>query len=104
MNRFGGFQNFALMHLFAANGAAWIRHFLWESAMNWEYAFHLKHNSSVNWSKNTLNFTVHSLESDLMSEDTLKHYPNHVVHCKSAIFSVFLIYFKLYRRQNLLRI
>ncbi|GFT47598.1 uncharacterized protein NPIL_441031, partial [Nephila pilipes] len=79
----GCIRNLALMHLFATNIAVWIRLLLWEGMKDWEVAVHVKHNSSVVWDKNVLNFTVHALESDTNAENISMHYPNHVVHYTS---------------------
>ncbi|GFT12065.1 hypothetical protein TNCV_726521 [Trichonephila clavipes] len=79
-NLCGRVRTLALMHLFATNIAAWIRLLLWEGMKDWEVAVHIKHNSSVIWDKNGLNFTVHALESDTNAENISMHYPSHVVH------------------------
>ncbi|GFY64677.1 uncharacterized protein TNIN_405631 [Trichonephila inaurata madagascariensis] len=79
----GCIRTLALMHLFATNIAAWIRLLLWEGMKDWEVAVHVKHNSSVIWDKNGLNFTVHALESDINAENISMHYPSHVVHYTS---------------------
>ncbi|GFR13769.1 uncharacterized protein TNCT_159361 [Trichonephila clavata] len=79
----GCIRTLALMHLFATNIAIWIRLLLWEGMKDWEVSVHIKHNSSVIWDKNGLNFTVHALESDTNAENISMHYPSHVVHYTS---------------------
>ncbi|GBN67480.1 hypothetical protein AVEN_118453-1 [Araneus ventricosus] len=70
------------MHLFAANFAMWLQMMLWGIVKDIEDNTHIKHNSSVPWD-NTLNITVHSLESDINSNDNSTHYPAHVIHYTS---------------------
>lgn len=70
------------MHLSATNAAFWLYMVLWESSTDWQDKWHLKHNSTLSWSKKDLNISIHTAESDISSKNESLHFPKHVVHCK----------------------